>query len=179
MPKDYLPYLAPLLIVAVIALRMTRFSKPVKVRPGRLWIGPVYILAAMLFLLLNPMLGNPLASPYAIPLYAAAIVVGIGVGYLRARHQEFSIDPETGDVMSKASPVGLILVLAIFVLRFGLRTWMGGASPDPSRPIPPQLVLSTDAMLFFAFGMVTASAWEVWRRTRPLVLAHRAGQGPK
>lgn len=177
--KEFLPYLAPLIVVLVIGLRFLRAQKPRKIKPGRLWIGPIYVLVGMAVVFANPLFPSPFANPYAIPLFAVAAIIGCGVGYLRARHQEFSIDPETGDVMSKASPVAMLVFLAIFVVRFGINTWMGGgANTDMNRPLSPGLLLYTDAMLFFAFGMVSASAWEVWRRTRPLVLEHRASQPP-
>lgn len=180
MPKEYLPYIAPLIVVALIAIRLTRATKPRQVKPNRLWIGPVYVLVGMIAVFANPLLGRPFANPLAIPLYFGAAAIGLGVGYLRARHQEFSIDPESGAVMSKASPIAMFLFLGLFLVRFGLNQWMG-AGPQTAmagRLPSANLVLYTDAMLFFAFGMVTASAWEVWHRTRPLVLAHRSGEAP-
>ncbi len=81
--------------------------------------------------------------------------------------------------MSKASPLGTILFIGIFLVRYALSYWMhGGVQPDLTHAPSPQLLFYTDAMLFFAFAMVTASAWEVWRRTRPLVAEHRASQAP-
>jgi len=178
-PKDFLPYLAPLIVVLVIGLRFFRAQKPRKIKPGRLWIGPIYVLVGMAAVFANPLFPSPFANPYSIPLFAAAALVGCGAGYLRALHQEFSIDPETGDVMSKASPVALMVFVAIFLVRFGMNTWMGGGANAAMGKLPsPGLLLYTDAMLFFAFGMVSASAWEVWRRTRPLVLEHRAARPP-
>ncbi len=78
--------------------------------------------------------------------------------------------------MSKASPIGRIFFLAVFMARFGLRSWMGNPMPGVGQPISPSVLLYSDATLFFAFGVVAATAWEVWRRTRPLVRAHRATQ---
>ena len=176
MPKDYAQYIPILVIVALLAVRLWRTPQARKIRPGRLWIGPAYALVAMV--LLFTLLPSPLGNPFAVPIFAGATLIGIGLGYLRGKHQEFSVDAETGDVMSKASPIGSILFLAVFVARFGLRMWMGNPQPEAGAAMDPKLMLYTDAMLFFAFGMVAATAWEVWRRTRPLVLAHRASQPP-
>ncbi len=80
--------------------------------------------------------------------------------------------------MSKASPVATILFVGVFVIRYALNMWMnGGAAPNSLQARSAQLMLFTDTMLFFAFAMVTVSAWEVWRRTRPLVVRkHRAAK---
>jgi hypothetical protein len=178
-PKDFLPYLAPVLIVLVIGLRLMRASKPRKIKPNTLWIGPLIVVLGMVAVFANPVMPNPLTSPYAIPIFAGALVLGGVTGFFRAKYQEFSIDPATGDVMSKASPIAMIVFLGVFAVRFGIRSWMsGGVSQDMTKLPGPGLILYTDAMLFFAFGMVAASAWEIWRRTRPLVLAHR-GSAPE
>jgi hypothetical protein len=138
-----------------------------------LWIGPVYIAAAMALVLFQ----SPVLNPFGLMLFAAGAAVGGGVGYLRALHQEFSIDPETGNVMSKASPVASILFIGVFVIRYALNMWMqGGKAPDALQARSAEVMLYTDTMLFFAFAMVTVSAWEVWRRTRPLVAEHAAAK---
>lgn len=173
--KDIAPYIVPLLIVALLGLRAFRAQAPQRIRPNRLWIGPVYIAVAMAFVLWT----SPVPGPLGIALFAGAAILGAGAGYLRALHQEFSIEPETGNVMSKASPLATILFIGIFLARYALNSWMGGGvQRDMAHPPSPQLLLYTDAMLFFAFAMVSASAWEVWRRTRPLVVEHRASQNP-
>jgi hypothetical protein len=173
--KDFAPYIAPLVVVALIARRAFKAQAPTRIRPNRLWIGPVYIALAMGLVLWT----SPAPGPLGIALFAGAALLGTAAGYLRALHQEFSVEPETGNVMSKASPIGTILFIGIFVVRYALNYWIrGGAQPDMAHPPSPQLLVYTDAMLFFAFAMVTASAWEVWRRTRPLVIEHRSARPP-
>ncbi len=166
------PYILPLMIVALIARRALRAQKPQRVRPSRLWIGPVYVAVAMALVLATA----PLPGLFGIALFAVGAALGAGVGYLRALHQEFSIDPETGYVMSKASPVATLLFIGLFVMRFGLSYWMQGGVQRPAHGA--QFVLYTDTMLFFAFAMLSVSAWEIWRRTRPLVAEHKASVAP-
>jgi hypothetical protein len=167
----YLPYLVPLLVVGLIARRAFRAQTPKRVRPSRLWIGPVYLAVAMALVLWS----SPAPSPFGLALFVAGAVLGGIVGYFRALHQEFSIEPETGNVMSKASPVATVLFVGLFVIRYALNLWMtGGKAPDALQAKSAEVMLYTDTMLFFAFAMVSVSAWEVWRRTRPLVREHRA-----
>lgn len=170
-PKDLLPFLAPALILVLVARRFFRAQKPQRIRPNRLWIGPVIVALPMALVLWTA----PRTDLLAVALFAVALAVGLGFGYLRALHQTFSIEPETGNVMSQASPIGMVIFIGIFALRYMLNSWMHqGTSPVAGKPPSPELLLYTDAMLFFAFGMVSATAWEVWRRTRPLVIEHRA-----
>jgi hypothetical protein len=118
---------------------------------------------------------SPMPGAFGTMLFIIGAAIGGGVGYLRARHQEFSVDPETGNVMSRATPIASLLFIGLFLVRYALNYWMqGGAAPSALEVRSAELMLYTDTMLFFAFAMVTVSAWEVWRRTRPLVVEHRA-----
>ena len=167
--------LAPLIVVAVVARRFMVPAKPQRVRPNTLWIRPVVIALLMALVLWT----SPRPGLLGIALFVAAAAIGAVTGYFRALHQEFSIAPETGHVMSKASPIGSIIFLGVFMVRFGLNMFMdGGAARDMSHPPSPEVLTYTDAMLFFAFALVAATAWETWRRTRPLVVEHRASQPP-
>lgn len=173
--RDLAPYILPLVVAALFARRILSQPKERRVRPGYLWIAPAYV-AVMMALVLSQ---GPMPGAFAMLLFAAAAAVGLAVGYLRALHQEFSLDPATGNVMSKASPLGAIIFLGVFVARYALNLWMhGGRMPAGAEKMTPELLTYTDAMLFFAFAMVAASALETWRRTRPLVAERKAPQGP-
>ena len=167
------PYLVPLLVVALIARRAFRAQKPQRVRPSRLWIGPVYVAVAMALVLAQ----SPMPGAFGMMLFVIGAAIGGVVGYLRALHQEFSVDPETGNVMSRATPIASILFIGLFLVRYALNYWMqGGTAPTALEARSAELMLYTDTMLFFAFAMVSVSAWEVWRRTRPLVVEHRVAK---
>lgn len=173
--KEIAPFIAPVVVVALVARRLIGQPKLQRVRPNRLWIGPLYIAVAMALVLYT----SPMPNLFGLALFVIAAAIGGVIGYFRALHQEFSIEPETGNVMSRASPVGTLIFLGIFVVRYALSYWMrGGVQTDFAHPPSPQLLLYTDAMLFFAFSMVSATAWETWRRTRPLVVEHKTGQTP-
>jgi hypothetical protein len=167
------PYLVPLLVVALIARRVLRAQKPQRLRPSRLWIGPVYLAVGMVLVLWQ----SPMPGLFGMALFVAGAAIGGVIGYLRALHQEFSVEPETGNVMSKATPLGSMLFLGLFIVRFGMNYWMrGDETPAAMRAHSAQIMLYTDTMLFFAFAMVSVSAWEVWRRTRPLVVEHQTAK---
>lgn len=171
--NQLLPYLGPALVVAIIARRMLRTQKPKRVRTNLLWIQPAILFAAMASLFAT----TPVQiSPLSIGLFAVAVLAGGAFGYFRALHQQFSIEPETGNVMSQATPLGSILFLGLFLIRFGMNKWMDVGQPSPTGKLPSaKVLLYTDAMLVFAFAMVALTAFEVWRRTRPIVAEHKAG----
>lgn len=174
--KDIAPFIAPVVVVLLVARRLIGRPKLQRVRPNRLWIGPAYIAVAMVLVMWT---APPKAGLLAVALFTGAALIGGVIGYLRALHQAFSIDAETGEIMSKASPIGTLIFLGVFVVRYVLSYWVrGGAAPDMMTPPSPEVLLYTDAMLFFAFAMVTASAWEIWRRTRPLIAGDGAAPPP-
>jgi Protein of unknown function (DUF1453) len=159
--------------VILIGRRLLRAQKPTRVRPNLLWIQPVILLAGMIFLFAATRVQ---LSAFAIAIFVMAAVAGAAVGYFRALHQEFSIEPETGNVMSKATPLGSMLFLGIFLVRYAMNYMVkGGQQTDMAHPPSANVLFYTDATLFFAFAMVVATAFEVWRRTRPIVAEHKAG----
>jgi Na+/H+ antiporter NhaD/arsenite permease-like protein len=166
--KQFAPFVLPLLILAMIGRRTMRAQTAKRIRPERLWIQPLYLGIAMALVLSSA----PMPGLWGVLLFAVGAAAGIGVGYLRALHQEFSIEPETGNVMAKGTPVAAILFIGLFVVRYGLNYLMKGDSRVPAHST--QLLLYTDTMMFFAFAMSAASAWEIWRRTRPIIAEHRA-----
>jgi hypothetical protein len=170
--KQIGPYLFPLLIVALIARRAMRSQTPQRIRPGRLWIQPGYLGIGTLAALSNA--HDP--GVLGILLFVVGAAAGIGVGYMRALHQEFSIDPETGNMMAKGTPIAALLFIGVFVLRFGLSYLMKQGTNVPAHS--GQLLVYADAMLIFAFAMSAASAWEIWRRTRPLIAEHKSSNSP-
>jgi uncharacterized membrane-anchored protein len=173
--NQFLPYLGPAIVVIVIARRTLRAQEPRRVRPNLLWIQPAILFLGMVSLFA---MTRVTVSAFSLGVFALGAVAGGGVGYFRALHQEFSIEPETGNVMSKATPIASLLFLGIFAVRYAMNYWMkGGQQTSMTHPPSANVMLYTDAMLFFAFAMVAATAFEVWRRTRPLVVEHRAA-GP-
>jgi hypothetical protein len=132
------PYIAPLLVVAIVARRLIK-NPPRKVKPSRLFITPGLLAVAAAFTLKQT--GVP--SLLWLLVDVVAVGAGAGVGYLTARHREFTLDAETGEIMGRSTPIGTIIFAALFAVRFGLmgippdkwRTglWPGGREPSSCR----------------------------------------------
>ena len=175
MLNQYLQYLVPLLVIALVGWRMSRAMKGRRVKPSMLWIRPALIAAIMAAAFTT----SPMPSPVGSWLLALAGVVGIALGYLLARHQELTLDPASGTITSKTSPFGVILFVAVFGVRFVVRMMIrGGDAPGKMVAHSAQITLYTDALLCLLLGLVCAQAWEIWRRTRPLVAEHAARTAP-
>lgn len=165
------PYVIPLLAIALVALRLVR-NKPRKVKPDRLFVMPVVLTFATVFTLTQT--PAPGLLWIAIDLVAAAI--GACVGYLSGRHREFTRDAESGEIMSRATPIGTIIFGALFAVRFGLKLVFpqlngGGApyNPQSMNLHPAATVIGwTDAGLVFSTAMLLSTAATTWWRTRHL-----------
>ena len=90
MVKQYLPYLLPLVVVALVGFRMSRSMKGRRIKPWQLWIRPALIGVILGFSLV----ASAMPSPVGLAIFAAALVVGLGLGYVLASHQ--TLDPRSG-----------------------------------------------------------------------------------
>jgi len=168
MPKDVFNFL-PLVIILLIVLRRT--GRTQKVRMPRLWITPFLSVIAVGSFLVR----EPPPSPYALGIFVAAALLGAAAGYYRALHIELSLDPSSGEVMSKATPIGTILIVATLFIRFGLDYAVnGGWRPGPPRFIqtPPHgvdIFRLADALMILTTAMSLAQRLEVLRRAHQML----------
>src|ERR1700757_3585812 len=109
-------YLVPLIAVAVIVLRNAR-ERRLKVE--RLWVSPA------LFMVITGLTFANQPPPDSAYLAAdvAALALGALAGWWRGRLTRIAVDPQTHALTSKTSPLGMLLILAIFAVRYGLRSF--------------------------------------------------------
>jgi len=178
MPNNLFNYL-PLVIALLIVLRRSGRAK--KVRVERAWLTPILAILGVWATLSR----EPLPGGVALAILVGAAAIGIGAGYYRALHIELSLDPETGQVMSKATPFGTILIAVFLVMRFGLDyAFNGGWQPGPPRFVmpPPQhgvdVLRLADAALIFSTAMTIAQRVEILRRAHTLLTARKSKEIP-
>jgi hypothetical protein len=182
MLKEIAPYIAPAIILLIVLRRAGRAQR---LRIGNMWLIPTLaVLAAA-----STLAREPFPSVVAIALFVVAILVGGGLGYFRALHIELSLNKESGQITSQATPIGTYLIVAIMAVRLGLEFLVKGhvgaedvvGSPHIPRPAHGvDLFRLADAALLFSAAMVIAQRVEIWRRARPLLAeyrAHKAAQG--
>ena len=156
-----------------VLVMLLRNLRPRKLKIERLWLFPLLylvILGALLYA------APPAWTPLNIGLCVAAALVGAGIGWQRGRLMRIVIDPETHELTSQASIIGLVLILAVMAIRAGLRSYV---AQNPGA-LPISGIVATDALVVLAVAMLTVQRMEVWLRARKLladaVEAKAAGQ---
>lgn len=171
MAQQLAPYITPVLVLAILIWRGFK-AKPQPVRLRRMWVRPLIVALATgttLGLTARPTFG-------VIAAYIAAAVVGAAIGHLFGRHLELSIDPATGEISSKATPVGTFFVAGVFLIRYGLKFVFPELNTQPAAHPSADVMVWTDGALVFGCALVMAQVLTIWLRTRPLVEAHAASK---
>jgi hypothetical protein len=180
MSKDF----SPLIIFAIALLVVLRRSgRAQRVRTGRAWLLPaIGLLAAA-----NTLAKEPFPSFVAILILIVASAVGVAAGWFRALHVELALDEKTGDITSKATPIGTYLIIGFMALRIGLGYAFNGA-PGAGLPHGPPMIGAprhgvdlfrlADAALLFSTFMSAAQRLEILRRAQPLLAQYRAAKAP-
>lgn len=161
-PNGWLATLLPFAIIAiVVALRLRTMRSERKLNLKAMWAVPIVylILIAFMFTALPPTI-------FGWELILAGLALGLLVGWYRGRTIQIRRDPETGELRQKASPLAILLLVAIIILKVGARQVFGEtAAANASSPA----MLMTDAFIGFAFGLLFATRLEMNARARRLL----------
>ncbi len=160
-------YLIPFVLVALVVLRNSRARR---LRIERLWVSPVILLA--LVGLVFTQQGMP--TPLMLGVDIAALAAGALLGWWRARFTHISVDPATHELTSRASPVGMLIILGIFAIRYGIRYF--AAQSASSLGVSANAI--ADAALAISVGLVCAQRLEIALRATRLLNEARAGGAP-
>lgn len=176
MPKDF----TPLFIFAVALLVVLRRSgRAQRVNMGRAWVLP----AIGLLSVWNTLSKESFPSAVAILILVAGSALGIAAGWFRALHVELTVNPETGEVMSKATPIGTYLIIGFMALRILLGYAFHGTPGGGYGHAPPSIGAAkhgvdlfrlADAALLFSTFMSATQRLEIFRRARPILAQHVA-----
>jgi hypothetical protein len=150
----------PFVLIALIILRNSRARR---LRIETLWIGPVMIIALIGLSLSQE--GAP--SPLGLAVDVIGLAVGAMIGWWRARFTHIEIDQQTRQLTSRASPLGMLVILGVFALRFALRMYAAEIAG-------PYALLATDALLVMTVGLVCAQRLEIFTRASRLLAEHRS-----
>lgn len=159
-----LSYLLPLGIALIVIV--ARNSRPRKLRIERLWLLPaIYMVLMVSALAASP----PPVTAVSIGLLFLGFAIGVALGWQRGRFTRIDIHPETHDLTSRASPIGLVLIFAILALRYTVR----GAMAEPVAGV--SVIAAGEALLVMAVAMLSTQRLELWLRARHMLAEARAG----
>jgi hypothetical protein len=156
-------YLIPLVAVGLVMLRNSR-ERRLKVE--QLWIAPLVILALTGLVLAQQSLP---AAPL-LALYALALAAGALAGWWRGRLTRITVDPQTHALTSRTSPLGMLLILGLFAVRYALRS----ASGVTAGALHVAGLQITDLLMLLAVGIVCAQRLEMAIRAKRLLDEARA-----
>ena len=156
-PNGLIQYLLPVVIFAVIfAFRIRRMSRERPLKLEQLWIVPaIYLVLVAATFAATP----PRAIGWAASV--AALLVGSAVGWQRGKAMRITLDPATHRLNHRASPLAMLILLALVGVRMGLRV-------EGSR-LHLDAFLVTDVLLAFALGLFAATRAEMYLRGRRLL----------
>jgi hypothetical protein len=165
---NWLTALLPFVIIAVLlALRFRSMSRERPLNVGTLWVVPVVYL-----LLVGSMLLALPPAPSGWGLVAVGVVLGAVLGWHRGKLIRIERNAETGKLSQRASPVAMLLLGALVVLKLGARAIFGdSAAAHPSSGA----MLLTDAFIGFALGLLSATRLELYLRARRILAAPANG----
>lgn len=161
--QTWLPYL-PLIIAIIILIRRTQ--RPRVIRPARLWIGPVILLAVTGLYVFSAIQHGPPVTAVGWAVIAGAAVVGAAVGAARAHSVKLEWHADTAAIHGTLSAWGLLIILVWIAGRTLLRQ---SGMVDVRTPFG----LYTDATLSLALGVVLAQAIVFTRRCQALVAQYQ------
>jgi Protein of unknown function (DUF1453) len=149
------------IIALVVALRFRSMSRERPLKLGTLWVVPaVYLaVAASMFIALPP-------PPAGWAVVALGIVAGAVLGWHRGKLIRIERSAETGELRQRASPLAMLLLLALVFLKIGARAMFG----DSTATYPGSSALFlTDAFIGFALGLLSATRLELYLRARRIL----------
>jgi len=156
-------------LILALGVILLRNSRPRRLRIERLWIRPTLFIALLGMTLAA---GRPPVTVVNVAILAVALVLGCALGWQRGRFMRIEVDPASHELTSRASPIGVVFILALLVGRLGLRGVLTRSGPVGG--ISPLIV--ADALIFLAVGMMVTQGVEMWLRARHLLAAAQAGQ---
>ncbi|WP_037500137.1 CcdC protein domain-containing protein [Sphingomonas jaspsi] len=161
MDAAFIQSVMPIVVVAIVlALRIRSMSKERPLKSGTLWVLPLILVAlGAVSLFANP----PTVIGWAICI--ATFAIGAAIGWQRGKMIHIWRDPANGQLMQKASPAAMLLLVGVIATRFAIRSYYG-VDPAAGDHLSGQALLVTDALLTFAIGLIGFTRVEMALRAK-------------
>ena len=153
-------------ILLLIALRVWRNGggRERPIRMARLWILPLIFVAVAGFTIY----AQPMAlvlTWWTVNVFLVAFALGLGIGWFRGQTTHIAVDPESGDLKARMTPIGLVLIAGLLLIRQSLFDWLNAHAVDWH--IAPTAIV--DGFMLFALGLILGWRLEMFLRCRRLL----------
>jgi len=162
-------YLVPLAVVFVVIILRNSRARALKIE--RLWVAPAIYLAMLVAALYAE---PPPVTPLSIGILVASFLIGAAIGWQRGRFVQVHIHPETGELSSRASPIGLIFIFGILAVRILGRNFLATHAGELHLPV----IAVTDGFFVLAVAMLSVQRLEVWMRASKMLAEAKSGGYP-
>ncbi|MFN2527202.1 MAG: CcdC protein domain-containing protein [Candidatus Baltobacteraceae bacterium] len=162
------PVSTVLIVIVMAAFIVFRNMRPQKLNMSRLWILPgilVLLSAFVIFGATYAQYANGVDTPPVWELIAAVaigIVLGIPLGLARGHASKVRLSEEKGILIVEPSIAVMLIWLAAFALKYGLRAILPNAGPG--------LIVVSDGFLAFAVASVVTVRYVLFRKFKELHL---------
>ena len=156
-PTGLLQYLLPIAVFALIfAFRVRRMSQMRPLKLGQLWVVPaIYLVVVIASFVANP----PTLIGWAATVVGVAI--GAALGWYRGKTTAIHVDPETQRLNQKASPLGMLILLALVGIK--------AAAREGGQYMHFDVIALTDGLLGVALGTFSVMRLEMYLRGKRLL----------
>jgi hypothetical protein len=169
--QNALTYVIPVLIILpLLYRRLRKLLQPQELKLRRLWIRPAIYLVLAAGAILAPTPGAPSLTPSTLVGLALAGLIGAALGWQWGRSTALHLHPETGTLMQTGSLAGMIVFLALVVLKLGLRFGLKAGAPS----LHLDAVLITDISICFSAMLFAVRGLEIFLRAQR-IMGERAG----
>ncbi len=152
-------------VLVVFGLRARSMMRATPYNPDRALLYPVLLTALGAYVAV-------MAQPRGVEWVwlVAALLVGGGLGWLRASTVRMSVDPATGKLMAQGSLMAILFLVVLLIVRTGMRYVLS----SNASALGLRLVMADVIFLALAVGLLAARAVEMNLRGRKLLAIHRA-----
>jgi hypothetical protein len=169
--QNALTYVLPVLIVLpLLYRRLRKLLQPQELKLRRLWIRPAIYLVLAAVAIVAPTPGAPALTPSTLAGLVLAGAIGAALGWQWGRSTALHIHPETGTLMQTGSLAGMIVFLALVLLKLGLRFGLNAGAPS----LHLNAVLITDISICFSAMLFAVRGLEIYLRAQR-IMGERTG----
>lgn len=163
------PYSLLIGVGIALVVILLRNSRPRKLKIERMWLFPllyVVMLAASFYAEPPPITGIGMA------ILGLSLMVGCALGWQRGRFMRIDIDPDTHEMTSRASVIGIAFIVVVMMARMALRTLL----QENASVLHIPTIAFADGLVLLAVGMLSTQRLEVWLRARKLLADAQAAK---